>query len=291
MREIEKIADYLALNTLAFHGRTFEEAFATAAELGFKYVEPACIKSYYPDVIDDDFFSSKNGHRFMSMASEAGLEVKSVGVHFNMGDKPEDADEMIKRLNFAKEMGAEIVITNGAVKKNQNGFFYCIEKVTPTLEKYGLVLALENPGCGASNSIIATGADGAALMDKLGNPHVKLNYDASNVYSYSKGRVLPEDDYLNAVPHIACLHLKQLQQDGDRWLFSAVGDGVTDYGLILKGIQARHGTPYMSLELPVNHMRDNTLSICKNPDFQVPPDSLITATINDSISYIAAVIG
>ena len=290
MRDIEKIAEHLAVNTLVFHGRKFEEAFAMAAELGFKYVEPACIKNYYPDIIDNSFFSSENGRNFLALATETGLKVKSVGVHFNMGDHHKDADEMIKRLDFAKEMGAEIIITNGAVKQNEKGFFDCIEKVTPMLEDYGLVLALENPGCGAPDSIIATGADGASLIDKLGNPHVRLNYDASNVYSYAKGSVLPEDDYLNAAPHSACLHLKQLKKDGDRWLFSAVGDGVTDYSVILKGIKVRYGIPYMSLELPVNHMRDQTLSICKNTDFQVAPQSLIRATINDSVKYVAGLI-
>jgi sugar phosphate isomerase/epimerase len=288
---IEKIADYLAVNTLVFHGRRFEQAFAMAAEFGFKYVEPACIKNYYPDIIDDMFFSGANGRKFFTMATEAGLKVKSVGVHFNMGNHPEDADEMIKRLDFAKEMGADFVITNGAVKQNAKGFFDCIEKLTPTLEDYCLVLALENPGCGAPDSLIATGADGALLVERLNNPYVKLNYDASNVYSYTKGSVLPENDYLNAAPHIAGLHLKQLKKDGNRWIFSALGDGVTDYGVILKGIKARFGTPYMSLELPVNHMRDHTLSICKNTDFEVAPDSLIRDIINYSMNYVADLIG
>ena len=53
MRDLEKIAEYLALNTIVFHGRKFEEAFAMAAELGVKYVEPACIKNYYSDIISD----------------------------------------------------------------------------------------------------------------------------------------------------------------------------------------------------------------------------------------------
>ena len=154
MRDIEKIADYLAVNTLVFHGRKFEEAFFMAAELGFKYVEPACIKNYYPDIIDDSFFSEENARNFLALTTDTGLKVKSVGVHFNMGDNLKDADEMKKRLDFAKEMGAEIVITNGAVKQNEKGFFDCIEKVTPVLEDYGLVMALENPGCGAPDSLI-----------------------------------------------------------------------------------------------------------------------------------------
>ena len=176
-------------------------------------------------------------------------------------------------------------------KRNVDAFLDCIDKVTPVLQEYGLTLALENPGCGAAHSIIATGADGASLMTKLDNPHVKLNYDASNVYSYTKGKVLPEDDYLNAVPQCACLHLKQLKKDGDRWLFSALGDGVTDYGPILNGIKARHGTPYMSLELPVNHMRDRNLQICKNTGFEVAPDGLIRDIISDSVTYVVDRIG
>ncbi|MGD8293630.1 MAG: sugar phosphate isomerase/epimerase [Desulfobacterales bacterium] len=290
MDGIDKIAEYLALNTLVFHGRKFEDAFEIAAELGFKYVEPACIENYYPDIIGDSFFSADNGRNFLAMATNVGLKVKSVGVHFNMGDHLKDADAMIKRLDFAKEMGADIVITNGAVRQNTKGFLECIEKVTPVLVDYGLVLALENPGCGAADSIIATGAAGASLIDELANPHVRLNYDASNVYSYTKGSVLPEEDYLDAAPYCACLHLKQLKKDGDRWLFSALGDGVTDYGIIIRGIRARYGTPYMSLELPVNHMRDQDLSICKNTDFQVAPDSLIRDIVNDSVEYLASLV-
>lgn len=70
-----------------------------------------------------------------------------------------------------------------------------------------------------------------------------------------------------------------------------MGAGITDYGLILKGIKAKYGIPYMSLELPVNHMRDHTLSICKNTDFQVAPDRLIRDTINDSVKYVDDIIG
>ena len=40
MRDIEKIVDYLAVNTLVFHGRKFEEAFAMAAELVPIYSNP-----------------------------------------------------------------------------------------------------------------------------------------------------------------------------------------------------------------------------------------------------------
>jgi len=291
MGGLKKIAENLALNTLVFHGQSFEQAFAMTAGLGFKYVEPAFIKNYYPDLVDDSFFSAANGRYFQNLATDAGLKVRSVGVHFNMGDHFQDAAEMIKRLEFAKEMGAEIVITNGGVQRNVKGFLDCIDKVTPVLEEYGLVLALENPGCGAADSIITTGADGAALMARLDNPHVKLNYDASNVYSYTKGKVLPEDDYLHAVPHCVCLHLKQLKKDGDRWLFSALGDGTTDYGSILKGIQAKFGTLYMSLELPANHMRDGNLQICKNTDFEVAPDGLIREIISASVAYVVDRIG
>lgn len=291
MLSIDSVANHLALNTLAFHGRPFERAFEMTAELGFRYVEPALIQNYYPDILGDSFFCAPNGRRFSAMATGAGLKVKSVGVHFALGDRADDAAAMIKRLEFAKELGAEIVISNGAGRHSLRGFLDCIDKVTPVLEDYGLVLALENPGCGAPDSILADGADGALLMETLGNPYVKLNYDASNVYSYSKGEILPEEDYEKAAPYIACLHLKQLKKEGERWLFSALDDGVTDYGRILAGIVAEYGIPYMSLELPVNHMRDRTLSICKNSDFEVAPERLIRDIVNDSVRYVASVIG
>jgi hypothetical protein len=37
--------------------------------------------------------------------------------------------------------------------------------------------------------------------------------------------------------------------------------------------------------------RDYTLSICNNTDFQLAPDRLIRDTVNDSVKYVAKIIG
>ena len=61
--------------------------------------------------------------------------------------------------------------------------------------------------------------------------------------------------------------------------------------ILIQGSTGGYGIPYMSLELPVNHMRDHTLSICKNTDFEFAPDRLIRDTVNDSVQYVAKLIG
>lgn len=50
-------------------------------------------------------------------------------------------------------------------------------------EQLGLIIGLENPGDGSDN-LINTAADGIALLDTLGYPHLRLNYDAANTVSH-----------------------------------------------------------------------------------------------------------
>jgi sugar phosphate isomerase/epimerase len=62
-----------------------------------------------------------------------------------------------------------------------------------------MIIGLENPGNGEDN-LFNLAEDGLRLLEQIGSPHVRLNYDAGNTVSHRPGQVDPAKDALVALP-------------------------------------------------------------------------------------------
>ena len=137
-----------------------------------------------------------------------------------------------------------------------------------------MIIALENPGDG-ENALIDTGEAGAGVIEKIGSDRIRLNYDPSNVYSYTKGHVKPEQDMLRAMPYVAHFHFKDMKQIEAGWLFSEIGKGVVNYPDIFDVLKKQPELLPTSIEYPKNFKRREDFSPLKNPK---PPVSLKSET-------------
>jgi len=275
----------LAVNTLIFHGYKFEETFAEIHKLGFLYVEPALISSYYPEIDDNYFSQKKHIKQLNSLISANGLRVIAVGAHIDLGEK-KAAESFRKRMAFAKGLGAQYIHTNSTENKNYSAFLNNLEKLLPLAESLKLVITLENPGDG-ENNILDTGEKGAILIKKMGSPYLRLNYDFSNVYSYSKGKIKPENDFKKALPFTAHMHLKEIQAHGKEWRFVAIGQGITDYESIFYYLSQNKILLPMSIELPIRFKRGSDFKIKYDPKSQIPSIAEIRKVLKDSRDFIS----
>ena len=271
----------LSANTLAYHGYDFARAFDEIRRIGFQYVEPALISGYYPE-ITGDFFSPRQARRFAGWIAASGLRVVAVGVHMDLG-AADGIAAFLRRLDFASELGASYAHTNSATPSRKKTFLRNLDSLLPEAERRGLVITLENPGDGEDN-ILASGVAGSALVREIGSAHLRLNYDFSNVYSYSRGAVRPEEDFLHALPATAHFHLKDMVREQDHWRFVAIGRGLTDYGRILSTIR-RRPLP-MSLELPLRFWRDADFWIRFDPDSEPPGLERIRQALASSRDFV-----
>jgi sugar phosphate isomerase/epimerase len=89
--------------------------------------------------------------------------------------------------------------SNAASRTNADGFFRNIRILAAHAERLEMIIGLENPGNGEDN-LFNLAEDGLRLLEQLGSPHVRLNYDAGNTVSHRPGQVDPAKDALVALP-------------------------------------------------------------------------------------------
>jgi sugar phosphate isomerase/epimerase len=273
----------LAVNTLAYHGYDFDIAFAEIAGLGVSYVEPALISNYYTEM-SDEYFSEPSARKMSRQIAGHGLEVLAVGAHMDMAGQGAVAS-FRRRMEFASELGASFVHTNTASTDKAKSFQQNLEALLPHAENLGLVITLENPGDPGEN-LLHSGEAGVDLVKRVGSPAVGLNYDFSNVFSFSRGRRRPEDEYVSVLPSVAHLHLKEIAKDRDGWKFVAIGQGVTDYDQILRTISARRSVPPLSIELPLRHRRRSDFAIALDRDQPPVPLETINDVLRRSVLFV-----
>lgn len=274
----------LAANTLIFHGYELEQIFDEIRTAGFLYVEPALISSYYPE-IDDGYFSQKrHARQLRNLISANGLGVRAVAAHMNLGAKTA-AGSFQRRMDFCTELEAKYVHTNSARKEDYSVFLSNLDRLLPLAESSGLVITLENPGDGEDN-MIGSGEEGAKLVGEINSPHLRLNYDFSNIYSYHKGRLRPEDDYKKALPFIGHLHLKEIGHCGKEWCFVSIGQGITNYSNIFHYLAENKVFLPMSIELPIRFKRGIDFELKYNPNSDIPPLSVIRKVLLESREFI-----
>ena len=267
------MARILSVSTAVCDGYDLPTTFATLADLGVRHVEPAYIKGYVE--FDETAFEDAAAVAMARMLADAGLACTAVSAHLDLGADAA-ADALKRRLAFAKRVGAGIVITNATTRDREDRFRATIAAVEPVAADLDMVVALENPGQGTDN-LIACGADAARLMDAVGSPNIRVNYDVGNVYTYSYEDVRPETDMAAALPWAVHFHLKDIREDGEDWLFCPVGDGVIDYESVLRQLAACPDAP-VGLELPLRLYRPGRVDPIRRPE------PLDLAVIRDAVT-------
>jgi len=238
----------ISINTLIFQGYNLQTIMKEISQLGAKYVELAFIKTYLPDLKEEDF-SEGNAQRIRGMLADFGLSTLALSAHMDMGT--EDAvDSFKKRMTFAKEIGARIIITNASTRSQETTFFENMKKLAVFAQSLQLVIGLENPGDG-SDHIVDYAKTGALTVRRIGSDFVRLNYDIGNPFIYSKGTLKPEDDFEEAIPWSVHFHLKDIREEETGYFYSEIGKGVIDYKTILQALSEKAPSIPLGIEIPL----------------------------------------
>lgn len=271
----------LAINTLAFNGYSWETALSETVRTGVRYVEPVFI-SKYDRALQESYFTPANAAILLTQLQHAGLGVRSMASHMDMG-LTDTVEIFQKRMEFAKILGAGIILTNTSHLENERQFFINMEILSRVAAELGLTIGLENPGDG-QGYLLNNAADGIRILQQLDSEWVKLNYDFSNIHTLSKGKITYDTGLGNALKHIGHLHLKNVKRQGDHWTVCGLGEGVIDYKALFLSYPALLELP-MSIELPVRFGYDSDFHfVMQEP--ALPPLSIIRSLLHDSIIYL-----
>lgn len=219
----------LAGHTNSYHPFTAEEAYAGLAEAGYRAVELSAVPGWteHVDVHGDpeDVRAHLAGH---------GLEALSISGHSDL-TTPGGLAHGLAVVDWARRYGLPVVNTaiggHAHVEESESAFLANIGALADAAQAAGLVIALEIHG-----DLMATGALSATLLDRIGHPALKVNYDTANVEHY--GGVRAEDDLPAIADRVANVHLKDMRGGKGDWDFPAIGSGHVDFGRVLEILRA-----------------------------------------------------
>jgi len=242
----------LSISTAPYDGYEFPAALDSIAACGAKHVEPAFIVGY-TEPFDEEAFNEKNAKQYAAWLKQAGLACFAFSSHIDLG-QPEADRIFARRMDFAAALGAKVINTNAAVRDYAESFFRNIETLAAHAARLDMIIALENPGNGEDN-LFNLARDGLDLVERIGSPYVRLNYDAGNTVSHRPGQVDPALDALAAMPACAHVHIKDVQTRPEGYFFVPLAEGEVGCATILKAMRGREDLN-LAIELPLRLHRN-----------------------------------
>jgi L-ribulose-5-phosphate 3-epimerase len=226
----------LAAHTNSYHSYSFDQALAGSAEAGYEWVELSAVPGWteHVDVHAD-------GAEVRARLEHYGLRAASISGHSDLTTR-EGLEHGLAVVRWADAFGLQIVNTaiggHAHVEESAEAFLANIGILADAAEAAGLVVALEIHG-----DLMATGARSAPLLDRIGHPAVRVNYDTANVEHY--GGVNAVDDLGAIVDRVANVHLKDARGGRGVWDFPAIGEGHVDFGRVIEILRdAGYSGPY-----------------------------------------------
>ena len=240
----------ISISGAPYDGYAFPQVLESLSRCNVKHVEPAFIVGY-TEAFDEAAFAPENARQYAGWLSASGIGCYAFSSHIDLGRA--DAVEVFKRrMDFAAHLGARVINTNAAARRNAGGFFANVEVLARHAEQLDMIIGLENPGDGSDN-LINTAQDGIDLVKHLGSKRVRLNYDAGNTISHRPphrvGGVNPAADALLAMPQCAHVHVKDVRVDRQGYFFTPLGAGDIDCAAILRAVAAT--SLNLSIEMPL----------------------------------------
>jgi sugar phosphate isomerase/epimerase len=250
----------ISISAAPYDGFEFPAMLDSIASCGAQYVEPAFIVGY-TEPFDESSFWLSNVPKYTNWLKQSGLQCFAFSSHLDLGKSDSDT-VFARRMDFARALGAKIINTNAAHRENADGFFHNIRILAAHAERLDMIIGLENPGNGEEN-LFNLAEDGLSLLEQIGSPFVRLNYDAGNTVSHRPGRVNPAKDAVLALPGCGHVHLKDVQARIDGYYFVPIGQGDIDCSMILQALKDRPDLN-LTIEIPLRFHRNLAAQPCRN---------------------------
>lgn len=168
-----------------------------------------------------------------------------------------------------------MVATVSGPAVRRDAFLTHLAQATELAEQLDVTIALENPADDTDASI-NDGSDAAQVAAALAHPLVRINYDPGNFLTHRPGRA-PHLDIEPALPYCIGMHLKDLQQEGEGWVHTALDDGTILWDEMFDRLAPLARPPFLSIEIPTRMRRDSRGRIVL--DLAVPPLAEVEALL------------
>jgi sugar phosphate isomerase/epimerase len=243
----------ILVSTIAYDGYDLDTALRGISDAGAENVEIAYSEAYTAPVTEDTF-SGEAAEKVLRTLAATNLSCLCLAAHMDMS-LPESIDKFRRRIDFAKNLDADYIVSTAGPIANRQSFLENIKILGEYAGEKEITICLENMGDGRPN-IIDSAAPAIALIEEINLSSVKINYDFANLLPHCSERLHPDKDYQLALPQTGYFHIKDAAKDeNDHWFFPAIGTGMINFKKILPEL-ALHPAPIpLSLELSLRITR------------------------------------
>lgn len=218
----------LCASTTPYHPWPIERALDGIARAGLLRVELSAIVGFC-DHAAPEHLGPRGAKRLLSLLDSYGLTAVSMSGHADLASDS-GVSAFSARLHLASEMGIAIISTGSTeVGKDvpppdlEDRFFRNITQLADAAARLGVMIAIETHG-----ALAGSGKEAVAVVERIGHPNVRINYDPSNVIYYRGIR--PEGDLAAVGPYLVHFHIKdKASMKPETWDFPAIGEGILDW--------------------------------------------------------------
>jgi sugar phosphate isomerase/epimerase len=235
----------IAVNSNCYHKYPIEDAIDGIASAGFRYIELTATKGWTEHVFPSMSFSYLCSVR--ERLEDADLIPFALSGHTNLTDT-ERAGDFLDNMRLAAFFGCDYIVSSigeahlaDRASASDEETAKRISALLPRLDEYGLFLALEIHGEHGSGRRLSH------IVDIVGSPLVKINYDTANAIFY--GGVDLEDDIDACADKIGLMHIKDKAGERKEWNFPALGRGCVDFPMIFRKLEEYHNSCPLSIEI------------------------------------------
>jgi sugar phosphate isomerase/epimerase len=214
-------------HTNSYHTYSLDEALEGIAAAGFKFVELSAVKGWTEHIpLDAD---AKTLGRVQRQLHRLGLIPISLSGHSDLTTKA-GLEDGKKALDLCERLGIDIMNTaiggHYSEHEDEAGFMGNIHELADYAAARDILIGIEIHG-----EITNTGQNAVAVLQQIGRPNVRVNYDTANVEFY--GGVSAVADLPHCLEMLIHCHLKDKGAEGRVWNFPAVGAGHVDFAGVL----------------------------------------------------------
>jgi L-ribulose-5-phosphate 3-epimerase len=222
-------------HTNSYHTYSLDEALEGIAAAGYKFVELTAVRGWTEHVPLNADARALGG--IQRKLNQLGLIAVSLSGHSDLTTK-EGLDDGLLALDLCERMGIGLMNTaiggHSSHDENESAFLQHIGALADAAADRGVTLGIEVHG-----DITSSGRKAIPVIEKIGRPNVRVNYDTANIEFYDGG-TKAVDDLPATVPYLVHFHAKDHIGGARHWNFPAPGEGQIDWRQVL-GILEKGG--------------------------------------------------
>lgn len=241
----------IAVGLVSYQGYDVDQIFRNLQGIGAEYVEIDYIKTPLGVVNEyglthlskNDLQNSKD---FLRLLNQYHLRALTFSGHVKFIIE-EDVELFLKKMEFAKKIGARYITTGESPVEKKQEFFKHIQWIEKKARELDLLVCLETE---MSNTLITRGTEGISIINEIASPYIKMTYDTGNIYYAQKGKIDMAEDLRSAIDYIETIHFKDPYFIDGMLRFGEIGKGEINFFELVKIIKAQSRIIPITIEIP-----------------------------------------